>query len=72
MMRRLTRHEVCAQRAHLGAIEQRNQMLRFRVMAAAVKNVSHGLRADSMALGAVGDALLHQLSHLIHECFSLT
>jgi hypothetical protein len=66
MMRRSTRHEVRTQRAHLRAVEQGDQMLRFGMMAASMKKVGDGLGADAVTIGAVGDAPFHRRAGLNH------
>jgi len=49
VMRRPTRHEIRAQRAHLRAVEKRDQVLRIRVVPATVKKVGNRLGADPVA-----------------------
>lgn len=71
VMRRAPRHEVGAHRTDLRAIQQRDQVLRFRVRALAVKHVRSRFGADTVTLQARGDALVHLL--LIHcKCSMMT
>jgi len=58
-MWRPTRHEIGAQRAHLRAVQQSDQVLRFGVVTAAMKKMGNRPGADPVALQAVADALLH-------------
>jgi hypothetical protein len=59
VMRRPTCHEIGTERAHLRAVQQRDQVLGLRVVLAAVKKMGNRLRADPVALQTVADALLH-------------
>lgn len=59
VVRRTARHEIGTDRAHLCAIEQRNQVLGLRMVTVAVQNVRGCLRADTVTLQTMGDAFLH-------------
>src|SRR3954454_17969793 len=67
MQRRGAQHEVAADVAGLGAVEQRPDELGIGVVATAAQAVLDGGHAAVMAVRALGDALAHRVVEMLHD-----